>query len=102
MPKDETFKNITCESLTIKHPVTKAQITLCFNGENGEIVIHDPIGHEKVRLCVDPDMQGALMMFGAPDHPNVVRIGINRQGTGCIQLRDAHDRVIFEFPPPSP
>lgn len=98
MPEDGTFRHITCESLVVKHPVTKDQITVHFANEGGEIVIQDSLGHEKLRLAISPDGSARISIFGTLDKPSVLEFGVADSGGGAIVVRDPDGNIIHRLP----
>lgn len=69
MPKDETFRNITCESLTIKNFA----------------------GHNKVEI--KSDAKGGYIFVYNVQGLDVIRIGMGNKGNGVVETRYSHNTL---------
>ena len=72
-PKDETFRHITCEHLTIVHPINRSKIDVSVDRLGAYIDVYNKHGHPVIKLSIKDDGAGSIQLVDAHGQIKTVR-----------------------------
>ena len=95
-PKDETFRNITCESLTVQND-KGGYISLSFTEDNRP-QIKMSATETNTPVLITTDNNGGVIAISGEDNLLRIHLRIWEDGLGYLAAGSANKRILF--PPP--